>query len=1114
MLRPSHYPFPHLILFLAVSFLLIFTCTSPALGMTLQVFIQPSGAVSAGAQWMIVGEGLWYNSGYEAEVALGTVEIAFKPIFGWIKPSNQTINVTENKKYQRTGTYLQLQGQLKVSIRPTEVAATAKWRISALNPKMWYSSGQTIQIPYGTWLIDFKSIRGYIPPTKSVTINSSALKSVTATYQKLIIGKIRIIGNQLTKNGNNYTAQGKIRLAFKKTSGGYTDEIISITGTLSGTFSPPIINGNGAFSVNGSAYSLPLFQTSAFFQGSFSLNAQTLEVKNVDFRAGVKFMGFEFDIRRFQFSPDPFYLSLGVELDVSEPIFGAGGYIHLKRLDLQKGQLPVVIGRAQLNDCNIFDWIIIEDTYIDIDTTTKSFTLNAGLISLDDLLPPFSGAFKLENGKLAQLKLAVYDADIAFLKTVPLYLQDLGFDLRNPVSKLGQIQTNIRFTVLPNDIALAECGGNLFIAWTGEFWGTLYSQTLLGFTSSTSYVHFYPGKKVDNSFSGSYAWGLIRMSGATTVAWKPKFSFSGSGSGTIGFTVPKAFRWLVKKQLEGDRLYLAGWIVAVSKNGFDASAKISGFIPVSIHVDPANKMPGEEVVRVETVSPPVEKRIYTGGFSPLANTYFVKENTPAVVFTGVSELKTPHLVLVQPDGKKINPKGDLPPESKNFMYRQDDEDKAASFLIGKPIAGTWTVDLKNSSQAGKTEIYFFKANNDPRINLDRIEKITDKYYKVFLEAYDPDNKAQVTLFWDNDNRDFNGISVGTAVEKDGDMVFDWEPEDHLMNSGYLYAEIDDGQNPPVRAYFEENIKLVKSTLPKPQLRSCKVVSDELVLRVELKNPEEVSNLKIYYSSDLKQKVLTQYAVAQVNSKIILSEGPINPGRKYLLKVAAVDKQGGETEMSNPKKVKYKAKNSNNHPYFTSKPILETEAGKEYIYVFRAADWDKDALTYTLESGPEGMTLDSASRTVRWTPENDDAGDNFVVLEVSDGRGGEDTQAYTLKVLTASTPIVSAETNFIKTDVGSELEVQVIDHLANADSSVQDELEVRIVDQHGSEELRLVLYETSANSGIFKGNFDLSADVTPLPYWLLSKLSYGSEHELTVNWVVREGIIREIRTTLD
>jgi hypothetical protein len=1114
MLKSKKNILPRVVFFIGISFLLIFSSSSTAFSQTLQVFIQPNEAVSAGAQWQIIGEGIWYNSGEVAEVALGPLTIEFKPVSGLITPANQTINITVNQLYTASGYYGGLNGQLSVIMLPLTLSSQTRWRVRELSLVDWYPSGHTLQIPYGTYTVEFRNIRGYTRPNPvSVRINSASPKIVRVAYERLILGKVKVIANNTFKSGNNFAASGNVRLAFETSSGGYTNEIIAIGGMLTGTLSPPVINGNGAMSVCRSTHSLPLFAMGAFYNGSFSLNAETLEIKGLNFRAGVKFMGFAFDIKKFAFSPDPFYVSMEVQLVLPSTVFGGGGYIHLKRLDLKNGQPPVVVGRAELYDCNVFDWIVIEDTFIDIDTTTNSFWLNAGLIKLDDLLPPFTGIFRLDNGKLSQLKLAIYDADIQFLKTVPLYLQDLGFDLRNPSSKLGQLQTNIRLTVLPNDIAIAEQEGNLYISFNGEIQGTLRSHALLGFRSSSSSIHFIPSSRLSNSFSGNYCWGLLKISGATTVIWKPSFSFSGNGTGTVGFGVPKWARIFVKKQMIGDYLYLATASAAISRSGFDASAKFLNFVPLKVHFDPI-KIQTQGIEHIESTSLPAEIRTYIGGFSAQGNAFLVKENNPAVIFTGFGQKGMPYIVLIQPDGTRLDPRGELPQEGRNFRYKEDIEDKTVSFLIGNPMAGFWTAEIRNAGEAGETEVYFVKANNDPRIILDKVDRISDNYYQVSLNAFDPDNKAQVTLFWDNDNKDFNGVPVGTGIEQDGPMRFEWEPGEELWNSGYLYVEIDDGRNPPVRAYYKENITLVRSHLLSPEFRTREVVDDALILNLKLDSPDLIDSLKVYYTRDLETEVLSSYVTSPAGSQVKLKDGPIKPGRIYQLGVSTVDNQGAETQMSNLKKIKYLALNANNHPFFKSEPVLEAESGTEYVYAFHAVDWDSDALTFMLESGPEGLVLDEGDRTLRWTPSDEDVGDNFIVLGVSDGRGGTDVQEYTLKVATEGTAMAAVETNFIDSESGPVFEVQVIDHLADIDSNVQDELKVKIADAYGYEEWEIVLCETSANSGKFKRSIDLRNSYEPVPYWLLDKSLDDREHELIVNWIPREGKTRKIKTALN
>jgi hypothetical protein len=69
--------------------------------------LQPAAAVSAGAQWRVVGTMEWHNSGYVLTgVMPGSYVIEFKDITGWRKPSNRTITVSANHTNTLTGTYL------------------------------------------------------------------------------------------------------------------------------------------------------------------------------------------------------------------------------------------------------------------------------------------------------------------------------------------------------------------------------------------------------------------------------------------------------------------------------------------------------------------------------------------------------------------------------------------------------------------------------------------------------------------------------------------------------------------------------------------------------------------------------------------------------------------------------------------------------------------------------------------------------------------------------------------------------------------------------------------------------------------------------------------------
>ena len=86
--------------------------------------------------------------------------------------------------------------------------------------------------------------------------------------------------------------------------------------------------------------------------------------------------------------------------------------------------------------------------------------------------------------------------------------------------------------------------------------------------------------------------------------------------------------------------------------------------------------------------------------------------------------------------------------------------------------------------------------------------------------------------------------------------------------------------------------------------------------------------------------------------------------------------------------------SNQAPTINSNPMTSTLVGQPYTYDVEATDADSDPLTYSLTSNPTGMTINSSTGVITWTPTM--FGNYNVNLEVSDGELS-DTQSFTLSV---------------------------------------------------------------------------------------------------------------------
>ena len=89
---------------------------------------------------------------------------------------------------------------------------------------------------------------------------------------------------------------------------------------------------------------------------------------------------------------------------------------------------------------------------------------------------------------------------------------------------------------------------------------------------------------------------------------------------------------------------------------------------------------------------------------------------------------------------------------------------------------------------------------------------------------------------------------------------------------------------------------------------------------------------------------------------------------------------------------------------TTPPAGLVFVGNNYSYDVDATDADGDTLLYELTVAPAGMTIDSATGLVGWTPEVGQNGLHAVTVSVDDAFGGVTTQSYTIQVgSTANTP---------------------------------------------------------------------------------------------------------------
>jgi hypothetical protein len=88
---------------------------------------------------------------------------------------------------------------------------------------------------------------------------------------------------------------------------------------------------------------------------------------------------------------------------------------------------------------------------------------------------------------------------------------------------------------------------------------------------------------------------------------------------------------------------------------------------------------------------------------------------------------------------------------------------------------------------------------------------------------------------------------------------------------------------------------------------------------------------------------------------------------------------------------------------TSVPPTTAWVGREYAYNITTVDEDGDHASFSLLAGPPGMSLNPTTGEIRWTPAPADIGHHSISIQVSDGRGSQANQTFTITVLEIPAP---------------------------------------------------------------------------------------------------------------
>ncbi|MBI4449260.1 S8 family serine peptidase [Candidatus Woesearchaeota archaeon] len=104
------------------------------------------------------------------------------------------------------------------------------------------------------------------------------------------------------------------------------------------------------------------------------------------------------------------------------------------------------------------------------------------------------------------------------------------------------------------------------------------------------------------------------------------------------------------------------------------------------------------------------------------------------------------------------------------------------------------------------------------------------------------------------------------------------------------------------------------------------------------------------------------------------------------------------------------------PTINSTPTLNATSNANYTYDVDASDANGDNLTFSLSIAPSGMVMNISTGRIDWVPTNNQVGLNNVTVSVTDGRGANVTQNFTVNVTRSNTaPVINTSPIFNATE---------------------------------------------------------------------------------------------------
>lgn len=345
---------------------------------------------------------------------------------------------------------------------------------------------------------------------------------------------------------------------------------------------------------------------------------------------------------------------------------------------------------------------------------------------------------------------------------------------------------------------------------------------------------------------------------------------------------------------------------------------------------------------------------------------------------------------------------DLAATVESAMYMgQIGADGSLYFAVQNPAAGTWAVNLIGQSPVADVSLVL--GNEKPRLDVfTPAQDVSGTNVQVDYAASDGDDQASVNFYIDRDGEGFDGLQVGqTRIEIDGNDSAQLDLTNVDPGEYHVVVTVDDGHNAATMAYAPGRVTVAPPTALQSPKNVTVSTQDDGSLVVHWNPVPGAAGYRVGWKAEQcsGREVLVDVGPGAANTTVL--EVPI--GDRYSVRVTGYEANGrsGLPSPSMPAAARKLA--ANHEPKFLGEPRVRVREGTSLALPLVAEDLDGDAITYTLNSGPEGMVVNATSGLLTWTPQNGASGTVPAEVQATDSQGAFALRQVEVLLVLASAP---------------------------------------------------------------------------------------------------------------